>query len=376
MKKIDLGSDEDFIKNYQQLKSSRKMGELYNCTKGVILRHAKEIGYDPSGNKEIKLPINHPEEVIQLYEQLQSATAVGEYYHCSGTAVLNLLKKHNYTIINPTKDTFFNITDDEFILSYEELKSAKKMGERYGCSATAILNHAKKINYNPLDNKEYKLTPEAKEDIIKNYNNMTSNELAKKYQVSRGMITKIWYDNHLFGKQINITKTTEIDITGQTFGYWTVQYKTDKRNTGGVIYWHCKCICGVERDITGTSLRNGTSLSCGNHYNLSKGNLKVQEILTAAKIPFTTEKRFDSCKDKRTLPFDFYVDNKYLIEYDGSQHYDKDSIYDYEYTHSHDLIKSKWCKDNNIPLIRIPYTHYDDLCLNDLLLETSKFIEK
>jgi len=76
------------------------------------------------------------------------------------------------------------------------------------------------------------------------------------------------------------------------------------------------------------------------------------------------------------LPFDFYVNNKYLIEYDGEQHYDQKSIFDYEYTHKHDLIKSQWCKENKIPLIRIPYTRYKDLCLEDLLLNTSKYIEK
>ena len=32
------------------------------------------------------------------------------------------------------------------------------------------------------------------------------------------------------------------------------------------------------------------------------------------------------------------------------------------------------CKENNIPLIRIPYTHLNKLCLEDLLLETSNFI--
>ena len=36
----------------------------------------------------------------------------------------------------------------------------------------------------------------------------------------------------------------------------------------------------------------------------------------------------------------------------------------------------EWCKKNNIPLIRIPYTHYKDLKLEDLLLGTSVFIEK
>ena len=39
-----------------------------------------------------------------------------------------------------------------------------------------------------------------------------------------------------------------------------------------------------------------------------------------------------------------------------------------------DAFKNNWCKEHKIPLIRIPYTHYDNLCLEDLKLETSKFI--
>jgi hypothetical protein len=37
------------------------------------------------------------------------------------------------------------------------------------------------------------------------------------------------------------------------------------------------------------------------------------------------------------------------------------------------MIKNQWCKENNIPLIRIPYTHLKDLSIEDLILETSKF---
>ena len=94
------------------------------------------------------------------------------------------------------------------------------------------------------------------------------------------------------------------------------------------------------------------------------------------ELNMNQKKKFSSCKDKTYLPFDFYVNNKYLIEYDGQQHYDKKSIFDYEYTHKHDIIKSEWCKNNKIPLIRIPYTRYNDLCLEDLLLNTSQYIEK
>lgn len=267
--------------------------------------------------------------------------------------------------------------DDDFIANYLELKSSRKMGELYGCDKSSVLNHAKKINFNINQiNRDYKLSPQDKENIIKDYNSKTSNELAKEYNVSRGMITKIWYDANLKGKERKYENTTEIDLTGQNFGKWTVLRKADKRASNGSIYWHCRCECGAEKDVLGQSLREGKSLSCGGHANISKGNEKIAQILKQNNINYETEKTFDSCKDKRYLPFDFYIDNKYLIEYDGEQHFNKDSVFDYEYTHSHDLMKSKWCKENNIPLIRIPYTRYEDLNIKDLLLETSEFIEK
>ena len=267
-------------------------------------------------------------------------------------------------------------SDEEFIKNYENLKSSRKMAELYNCNKTSILNHAKKINYDVNSNKKYKLSSEDKEYIKQNYNNMTSTQLAQKFKVSRGMITKIWYDANLSGKKHVNLDNQVIDITGRTFGKWTVLYKTDKRNAGGVIYWHCRCECGKEKDVLGTSLRSGRSLSCGLHSNISKGNVKIADILDQANIFYEIQKKFSTCKDIKELPFDFFVNNEYLIEYDGQQHFKKDSIFDYEYTHKHDLLKSQWCKRNNIPLIRIPYTHYKDLKLEDLLLETSVFIEK
>ena len=39
-----------------------------------------------------------------------------------------------------------------------------------------------------------------------------------------------------------------------------------------------------------------------------------------------------------------------------------------------DNIKTNWCQENHIPLIRIPYTHLDQLTIQDLQLETSPFI--
>lgn len=51
----------------------------------------------------------------------------------------------------------------------------------------------------------------------------------------------------------------KIDLTGKVFGYWNVICK-DQEKRG---YWKCKCKCGVEKSVSGKSLRNGSSKSCG-----------------------------------------------------------------------------------------------------------------
>lgn len=369
---INFGSNEEFIQNYNKLKSARKMAQLYHCNKTSILNHAKKIGYDNKHNKEIKI-VNVPvEQIFKDYNELGSCEKVGQKYACSKTAVRNYLTKFGYALTN-INNKLDKIEEVDFIKKYEELKSAEKMSKYYNCSSTAILNYAKKIGYD-VNNKDYKLTKQDKDFILQNYKTLSSNQLAKKFNVSRGMITKLWFDAGLIGKETIITNTTEIDLSNQTFGAWTVLYKTDKRSSNGNILWHCRCRCGIEKDISGASLRNGTSLSCGTHSNISKGNEKIKNILFAHNIPFEIEKTFDTCQDRRKLPFDFFVNNSYLIEYDGLQHFDLNSKFDYEYTHSHDIIKTEWCKQNNMPLIRIPYTHYDKLCIQDLLLESTSFL--
>lgn len=60
------------------------------------------------------------------------------------------------------------------------------------------------------------------------------------------------------------------DFTGQKFGDWTVLHRSPNRS--GQIMWHCKCVCGKERDVAAPSLRDGKSKSCG-HFRV-KGNPK------------------------------------------------------------------------------------------------------
>lgn len=97
----------------------------------------------------------------------------------------------------------------------------------------------------------------------------------------------------------------------------------------------------------------------------SKGETKVKEWLEAKNINYEPQKRFKGCKDKKTLPFDFYLpDLNICIEYDGEQHFRPVTFNgtdlavcerNFKTTKKHDEMKNKYCEDNGIRLIRIPY---------------------
>ena len=77
--------------------------------------------------------------------------------------------------------------------------------------------------------------------------------------------------------------------------------------------------------------------------------------------------------------FDFYVNDKYIIEYDGRQHFIQgNGVYDnkekFMKTQEHDRIKNEYCFQHDIPIIRIPYTELDNLTIEMLQVETSKFL--
>jgi len=124
----------------------------------------------------------------------------------------------------------------------------------------------------------------------------------------------------------------------------------------------------------------------------TKGEEKIAKILRENGISFVMHKMVADCIFPDTqyrAVFDFYLEpdyaNKYyipcsyFIEYDGIQHFKIDSGWNgtkerFQKQKNNDRIKNEYCKKNNIPLIRIPYTHYDNLCLEDLLLNKSKYV--
>lgn len=97
----------------------------------------------------------------------------------------------------------------------------------------------------------------------------------------------------------------------------------------------------------------------------SKGELETIDALNNLGINFVEQKIYSDCKDISYLPFDFYlVDYNILIEFDGEQHYfpvrfngmsQQDAEDNFINIKHHDEMKTQFCCDYNIPLIRIPY---------------------
>ena len=54
-----------------------------------------------------------------------------------------------------------------------------------------------------------------------------------------------------------------IDLSGQRFGRLTVIEKTTPKNGSTNAFWLCRCDCGKETIVCGTTLRKGESKSCG-----------------------------------------------------------------------------------------------------------------
>jgi len=92
----------------------------------------------------------------------------------------------------------------------------------------------------------------------------------------------------------------------------------------------------------------------------SKGESIISNYLTSIDLKFERQKKFKECRYKYELPFDFWIESKnLLIEFDGIQHFNPIDYFGgqekFEYLQLCDGIKSKFCSDNNINLLRITY---------------------
>lgn len=150
------------------------------------------------------------------------------------------------------------------------------------------------------------------------------------------------------------------DITNQIFGDVLVKSFAGYKNQRAM--WNCYCmLCNNEFVSSGHDILAGDVKSCG----CGKSNPEriIMNYLQQQKINFVHQKKFIECKNKRSLPFDFYLpDYNLAIEYDGELHYIETTLNnDIKAIRQNDAIKTKYCEENDIVLLRIPYWEKDNI---------------
>ncbi|WP_413025039.1 hypothetical protein [Paenibacillus taichungensis] len=130
-----------------------------------------------------------------------------------------------------------------------------------------------------------------------------------------------------------------------------------------------KHVCGYEWSVYPLSILKGHGCpKC----QFSRGEKEVEEFLSKNDLLYDFQIKFENCKYRKVLPFDFgiYKETEYdkllcLIEYDGEQHYEpmrfSKGATSLKLIQKRDKIKDDYCKANNIPLIRIPYWEFKNI---------------
>lgn len=133
-----------------------------------------------------------------------------------------------------------------------------------------------------------------------------------------------------------------------------------------------RCKCGRVFSRTFTKIKHYNQLYCP---VCSIGRSKVEdciaESLSNLSIYHKEEYSYADLKgiNGGQLRYDFFVENKFLLEYDGENHFmivnrsssEEANRMNFQSRMSNDKIKNQHCIDNNIPLIRIPYWEFDNI---------------
>ena len=204
------------------------------------------------------------------------------------------------------------------------------------------------------------------------------------YRCSCGNISSITWGNFKTGYRCKKCANKKVgDSKRHSYEYISNYFKEQKCELLETEYYNGKtkmkyrCSCGNESTTIWINFLKGQRCGC----EKSHGETKILKILKENNIKFEPNKRFNNCRSKKPLPFDFYIiDKNICIEFGGQQHYrawgkvnntEEQAAKEFELLKIRDEIKTKYCEDNNIPLIRIPYwdiNHIEEILIKENII--------
>jgi hypothetical protein len=231
--------------------------------------------------------------------------------------------------------------------------ASQKRNSRYSLGNEKFINRAKEIHGDKY-----------------NYDDVNYSNNSNKVQINCPIHGPFFQspDKHLRGdgcrKCGGRDKTTEEfvkqskEIHGDKYDYSDVDYKTATQKV--------KIICPIHGEFEQSPNNHLSGFGC-KLCSESQGEKLIDKLLSKKEINFIREKTFSDCTNTllgkfcRKLPFDFYLPNfNTCIEYDGEHHFTSIPKWggDEEFVNRKklDKLKDKYCEENGIKLIRIPYT--------------------
>lgn len=137
-----------------------------------------------------------------------------------------------------------------------------------------------------------------------------------------------------------------------------------------VINWKCRCGCKWSKKVNIRTASVSNCPACGE----TSGERKVRIVLEKLGLKFQWQYSFKD-EGMRRLKYDFAVwvnGEMRMIEYHGAQHWEEWSYgtlrpnQTLEASKARDAKKAKYCEDNNIPLLVIPFWQINNI---ELILE-------
>lgn len=264
-----------------------------------------------------------------------------------------------------------------------------KHGNKYDYSRLEYINNTSKVEILCLEcQKLFKQTPkshrngngcpfcvgrhQSNEEIIDrfiarhadryDYSNVDYTKANKKVQIickEHGVFYQL-PSNHLNGndcprcshtKSLGEFISKSIEIHGDIYDYSQTIYLKSLQKVIILCKGH-----GPFRQRPNCHLRGVGCPSCSS----SKGESKINKFLISNGLEFKRQFKFEGCRNKNKLPFDFYIPSLDIcIEFDGEQHFKPNThfggIDSYNRLKINDAIKDDFCQKNNIKLIRIKY---------------------
>lgn len=224
-------------------------------------------------------------------------------------------------------DPFKKITTEDFILMSKE-----KYGDDYDYSLTKYCDYHKKVKI------IFKNSGEIFEQTPSGHLSGCRPELIKRMDCGGFIkLSNIVHDDkYKYDKSIYVNAKTKVVITCQVHGDFL---QTPNSHLGGAGCPSCQ---------------------------ESKGEKIISKFLNKNDILYYRQHKFDECKNIYQLPFDFYIPSlRTAIEFDGLQHFQPIEYFGglkaYESLKTNDKIKSDYCEDNYINLIRIRYDEIDKI---------------